>query len=124
MGTRPPGPVTCEFFDLDAEIVLRVTSAVVDQMCAYADVDAALLAAIEVPIVEVIDALTRIDRPIPAVGVTIEAEQTLCIHVSTDLTEDTTPASLLGDALELVESFFDEEVSVDAHGIVLRGRLG
>lgn len=108
-----PGSVTCEFFALNATDVFAVVSAVTDQMCAQADVDAVLLSAIEAPLGETIDALSRGAMPITSATASVDQERRLRLDIVVDNGPRATSESLFGDAHELIDAFFDIDVEPD-----------
>lgn len=117
--------INCEFFGADPDLVASVSCGLIDQICAHVDVEAALLAAIEVPVLDVVEALSR-RGPVTAVAVTVDPDRTLVVEFQAaglDDLGDPTVADVLGGTAELVTSFFDVDIHRDSGRIRLRGDL-
>lgn len=114
---------TCEFVALDPETTLTIVTAMVDQMCAHADVDALLLDTIELPLVEAIDALIARSIRVEATTVSVDAERTLEVEFVAEPLGQLAPTDLLGSAYGLIESYFDLGIRVEPGRLVLRSLL-
>lgn len=110
----------CSFDGCSESIISRVVLALVDQLCADADVDIALLDALEFPLGETLSALhgygvVAVDVRIAANDLQVE------IQLATAVPE---PDAMLGDAAEAVRSFFDVRAAHDASHVSIVGTLG
>ena len=111
---------TCKFNRCSESIVGRVVMALVDQLCADADIDIALLDALEYPLGESVAALHRFE--IRSATVHVESDE---LTVDIELAEPVPAVEvLLGDAGVVVESFFEVRRTADALGVALIGSWG
>lgn len=103
----------CEFTALGAAMVHRLTTALVDQLSAQVDVDIGILDAIEHPLAEAVEALSRCGD-IQAVDVSLSRELHLMLDFSCS-SELPDTSALLGDSGNLVSSFFDLTTTGPGH---------
>lgn len=105
----------------DPSLVVRAVVAAIDQLCAQAEVDIALLESLELPIGETVVALVH--RPIVAAGVGV-ADGRLAIDLEVASTaSEPWPDGFLGESGDLVASFFDITTSSAPPVLRLSGAL-
>ena len=105
----------CELHGLGAAATLAVVTAIVDQLCAAADVDAGLLAAIDLPVGEAVAAALATGAAITSVRATDEHDGRLQVDLDLDRDLPTPTPSGLSD--ELLAAF--SEVAVERRRIHL-----
>ncbi len=116
----PPSRASCRFDRCSESIISRVVLALVDQLCADADIDITLLDALDYPLGETLAALHEFD----VLGVTVGVSGGE-LHVDIELSRAVSnPFDLLGDATASVASFFDIRSSADSSIVALVGDLG
>jgi len=111
----------CDFDGLDAETILTVTSALVDQLCGHADVDVLFLDTIEVPLAVTVEAIARASREVSAVSVDVDNDELTIEFIVEGL--GASPKDLLGTGLDLVASFFDLSIETSSGRLQMRGSL-
>lgn len=111
---------SCSFEDCSSSMIARVVTALVDQLCADADIDIALLDALDYPLGETLSALHRFG--VAGATVTVSLDE---LYVEIELSNAVSDAvEFLGTVDAVVGSFFDVMTADEAARVTLVGNLG